>query len=253
MSQIPVYAAAVAGQPGNAGQVNQLLGAHTALVAYGTGTVQASQTTASTSYQSTSGQWLAQQFMTGASQTAIGQVRLQLSAVGGSPTSAAIPPLTLGLYADSGGLPTGSALAAATVNDEWVYSSGYWVTLPLMVAGLSPGTHYQLVVSSVGTSSHYYVWHQSNQIAGAATAPDGITWTSGAFGLVYQVYDNSGVGVLPTMLAGDGGQRWTQFTYNAQGLPVTITEFTAGQNGSSSYLYSSRSLTYNGGQLTGVN
>lgn len=253
MSQIPAYAAAVSGQPGNAGQVNQLLGAHTSLVAYGVGTVQASQTTASTSYQTTAGQWLAQQFMTGGVQTAIGQVRLQLSTVGGSPTSAVIPPLTLSLYADLGGLPTGSALASVIVNEEWIYSAPYWVTLPLMATGLTPGTFYQLVVSPVGTSSQYYVWHQSNQIAGSSTSSDGVTWTASSYGLVYQVFDNAGAGVLPTLITGDNGQRWTQFTYTAQGLPATVTEFTAAQNGSSSYLYSTRSLTYSGGLLTGVN
>lgn len=248
----PIYLAATTGSTSNSGQINQFLVAHTAQIISGLGVVQASQTTGSSVYQSTVGQWISQSFTTGVSQTGISQILLQISDVGGSPTLPLIPVLTVSLYADGGGLPTGSALASATVSNEYVYSSGFWVTIPLAVSGLTSSTVYHLVTAPVGTSGHYYTWQQSNQVAGAAISVDGISWTASSYGMMYQVYDNSGTNPYPTMIYEDNGNRWTQFTYNAQGLVTQITEFTAGQT-PTSYLYGTRTLTYTNGLLTGVN
>lgn len=249
MSAIPAYQAATTGQPGNAGAVNQFLGAHNASFVY-QGTQQSAQTTASTVYLSTAGQWIGQAFTTAAGQTTVGSVMLQVSTVGGSPFSAAIPPLTVGIYADNNGSPTGSALGSATVNDEYVYSASYWVLIPLAATGLTAGTPYHLVTQPVGTSSAYYVWHQSNQTLGAVTSTDGANWTIQGYGMTFQVYDQATTGQLQ-FTVDDTGTRWARFTYGPQNRISQITEYTSGQT-AASYLYSTRSLSYSNGLVTGV-
>lgn len=248
MAQTPPWLAASSGFAGEAGQINQFLGQHTATWVYA-GAQQSAQTTGTGVYQSTQTQYLSQSFTTGVSQTAIGQVWLQLSAVGGSPTSAPINPLTVGVYASSGGAPTGTALGSVTVPEQYVYSAPFWLPIPLIVTGLTPSTLYELQVSIVGTPGHYYAWQQSNQILGAATSPDGVTWTTQAYGLMYQVFDQSVSGRIQFIFE-DGGARWTQFTYNAAGQYSTITESTTAQNGVN--FYSTRTLAYTNGLLTVV-
>ena len=245
MSAIPAWLAATTGQPGNAGAVDQFLGRHDTQLIY-QGAQQDGQTTGGAVYSSTSGTWLAQAFTpTG---PAVGSLLLQIGAVGGSPASTLIPPLTVSIYADADGLPTGDPLASVQVGSEYVYSAAFWVAIPLAAAALTPGTAYQIVTTPAGGAGHYYAWQQSTQPAGASTSPDGVTWTPAAYGLLYQVYDQSAAGPL-TGIVEDDGARWTQFTYNTTGQLATITEFTAGQAG---YLYSSRTLTYSGGLLIGV-
>jgi hypothetical protein len=246
VSTIPTMQAAVPGQPGNAGLITQFLATHNAAFIYSGQALISSQSTGAGVYQSTQSQWLAQTITTGVSQTAIGSVALQMSAVGGSPTSALITPLTIGLYADASGQPTGSALATATVSCQYVYSAPFWVTIPLL-ATVTASTAYHLVASPAGTASHYYAWQQSNQPSGAATAPDGTTWTNQTYGLMYQVYDATATGQL-TAIGEDG--LLTQFTYTAVGLIATVTQYATAQNGGS--IVSSGALSYSNGLFTGV-
>lgn len=248
MSTIPTLQAAASGQPGNAGLINQFLASHNAQFVWSGQALISSQSTGSGVYQSTQSQWLAQTIVTGNSQTLIGSVSLQLSAVGGSPTSALIAPLTVGLYADASGLPTGSALATATVSSQYVYSQPFWMNVPL-AATVTASTTYHLVTNLVGTSGHYYVWQQSNQTQGAATAPDGVTWTGQAFGLMYEVFDQTASGQL-SAISEDSGQVITTLTYNSLGQIATITEYAVTQNSSS--ITSSGILSYTNGLLTGV-
>lgn len=248
MSQVPTMLAQSPGWPTNAGAVGQFLGAHNAFLMYSGAVVQTSQATGSGVYQPTASQWLSQTITTGSSQTVLGSIGLQLSAVGGSPTLALIPPVTVGLYADLGGVPTGSALATATVSCQYVYSSPFWLQVPFGAA-VTASTTYNVVVSPVGSSSHYYVWQQSNQSQGAATAPDGVTWTTQAYGLMYEVFDATSTGQL-LAISEDGGQLVTQFTYTSLGQIATVTQYAATQ--SSSSITSSGTLSYTNGLLTGV-
>lgn len=248
MSTIPTLLAAGSGQAGNAGLVTQFLAAHNASFAYSGRALISSQATGSGVYQSTQSQWLAQKFTAGAGQTVVGSVGLQLSTVGGSPTSALIAPLTVGLYADSGGLPSGSALATAVVSCQYVYAQPFWVSVPL-AATVTASTVYHLVVSMVGTASHYYVWQQSNQVTGAATAPDGVTWTNAAYGLMFEVFDATSSGQLLSV-SEDSGSVITTFAYNSLGLIATISQYAVTQSGSS--IQSSGTLSYSDGLLTGV-
>lgn len=248
MSQIPAYQAAASGQPTQAGGVGQFLGAHNAVFVYSGALVVSSQATGSGTYQSSQSQWLSQTITTGSTQTVIGSVNLQLSVVGGSPTLPLVAPLTIGLYADAGGLPSGSAIASAIVSCQYVYSGPFWVPVPLG-ATVTPSTVYHLVASPVGTSSHYYAWQQSNQAQGAATAPDGVQWSLATYGLMYQVLDSTATGSL-LAIYDDGGALITQFTYTALGQLATVTQTAVAQGGSS--ITSSGTLSYTNGFFTGV-
>jgi hypothetical protein len=248
VSTVPTLQAAASGQPGNAGLVGQFLAAHNTAFVYSGAQVVVSQATGSGVYQSTQAQWLSQTIVTGSSQTVIGSIGLQLSTVGGSPTSALIAPLTVGLYADSGGLPSGSALAAATVSCQYVYGQPFWAVIPLS-ATVTASTQYHLVTNLVGTSGHYYVWQQSNQTTGAATAPDGVTWTQQPYGLMYEVLDQTASGQL-LAISEDNGAVLTSFTYNSLGQIATVTQFATTQSGGS--ISSSGTLSYTSGLLTGV-
>lgn len=250
MGANPTYLAAVAGQGANAGAVNQFLGSHSAQFLYTGGAVQTQAGTGTSIYQSTATQWYSQLISTASTQTGIGSVNLQISAVGGSPTSQLIAPLVVSLFADSGGLPTGSALATATVTSTFVYTAPFWLTVPLIATGLTPSTFYHIVVQEVGSSSHYYAWQQSNTGFGTLTSPDGATWTTQAYGLMYQIFDLSGTGQLAYIFE-DGGARWSQISYNSQGLISQIVEYTTAQT-ATGYLQGTRTLTYTNGFLTGV-
>lgn len=245
MPTTATWQAATPGQPTWSGHVGQFLGCHSAQLVY-PGAQQAGQATGSAVYTSTAGVWLGQAFTPTGSQT--GQVWVQVSAVGGSPVTALLQPLTVSLYADTGGLPSGSPLATTTVGCEYVYTAPFWVPL-LLPTTVTPGVTYHIVTTAVGTTTGYYAWQQSNQQSGAATSPDGTTWTPAAYGLMYQVYDQSAAGPAVGIIE-DGGARWTQLTYTPAGQLATISEFTAGQAGG--YLYSTRALTYNGALLIGV-
>ena len=246
----PVWLGASAGYTAYGGQVNQNLVTHNSVWTYSGSAVAAEQATGRAMYVTSASQYLAQSFTTGAAQTTVGAVWLQISAVGGSPITATITPLVVGIYASAGGLPTGAALATATLVEQSVYSAPFWVPLPL-VGTVTPSTVYQLVVSPAGTTGAYYVWQESNQPAGASTAPDGVTWTQQPYGFMYQVFDNTGTTGPVLSMIDDGGERYVQFTYNTSALPATLTEYVQTQNGVGQT--QARTFTYSNGQLIGVN
>lgn len=248
MSTIPTLLAASSGQAGNASLTGQFLASHNATFVWSGQALVSSQATGSGVYQSTQSQWLSQSITTGSSQTSVGSIALQLSTIGGSPTSALIAPITVGLYADSSGQPTGSALATVTLTCQYVYSSPFWVTVPFGLA-VTASTPYHVVTSLVGAAGHYYVWQQSNQSQGAATAPDGVTWANQTYGLMYEVFDQTATGRV-TAISEDSGAVITQFTYNALGQIASVTQSAVTQSGAS--ISSSGTLSYSNGLLTGV-
>ncbi|NUP47560.1 MAG: hypothetical protein HOW97_09655 [Catenulispora sp.] len=249
MAISPAWQPAVVGAQGTAGHVNQFLVGHESTVSYG-GTLQGSSAPGSGVYSSTQTQWLSQQFVTAAAQTTVGYVRLQISDVGGSPTLALIPSLTVELYADSLGLPTGPVLASATVTGQYLYSQPWWATIPLAASGLTAGTPYQIVTSMAGAAGHYYVWQHSTTAGGSGTSPDGTTWTANSFGLMYQIFDqNGGASTMPLILDEDNGLRVTSFTYNASNQLASISTYTTSSAGTVAY---AASLTYSNGLITGV-
>lgn len=252
MSNIPTYKAAVVGQRGNAGLINQFLAAHNSTFIYNSATLLDNETTGIAAYLSTNGQYISQSFMTGVAQTTIGEVWLQVSTVHGSAITDNISPLVLSLYADSGGQPTGSALATTSLTETVIYGSSFWVVFPLTKMGLTPTTTYHLVTSPVGNSTSYYVWQKNNQVGGASTSPDAIVWTSQTFGMMFQVYDQTAVeGATLRAIISDDGARVIQYTYNTVGLIATVTEYTINQLGTGS-LNDTRTYTYANGLLTGI-
>lgn len=248
MVNTPVWLAATSLATGQAGQVNQFHGTHSSVWVYSGAALISQQATGSSTYQPSYTQYYAQQFTTGVSQTTVGYVTLQASTVGGSPTTATINPLVVSLYANSGGAPTGSALATGSITEPQVYSSGFWVQVPVYATGLSGSTEYWLVITEVGTATAYYALQESNQVAGALTSPDGVTWTAAAYGLMYQIFDTTSSGQL-TQIIDDGGARTTNLTYTS-GKLTGITEYVAGQSGAT--FQSTRTLTYSNGTLVGM-
>lgn len=247
----PTWRAASVGQRGDSGLITQFLGGHGASWVYANpGPIQSQQGTGSAVYQSLQSGYVSQAITTGASQTAIGLVALQLSTVGGSAITATISPLTVSLYAASSGLPVGDPLASVQLAETYVYAGAFWLTVPLLATGLSPSSIYCLVATGAGTSSAYYAWQRSNQASGVATSPDGSTWTPQAYGLMYQVYGPGGSGQVQSIVS-DGGARITNLAWSGTTL-TGITEFTIAQDGTT--LTSNRTLTYAAnGLLTGVN
>ena len=246
----PSWLAAAINYPARPGQINQFLGSHSSAWTYTGNVLQSSEIIGDSVYQSTFGQSMAQTISTTANQTTIGSVLLQLSTVGGSPINTTIPPITIGLYANSNGTPTGSVITSVNLTVQYVYLSTFWVSVPLTATGLTAGTPYQLVITPVGSATNYYVWQQSNQTSGASLSTDGLTWNEEAFGFMYQVYDQSGTIWPPLTLVDDDGARVTTFSYNGTNQLTGISESVVAQDGSS--FFSSRTISYSGLLPTGI-
>lgn len=241
MTAIPSWLGATAGQGAQAGQINQLLGAHAVTYLYAA-TQRAAQSTAGSGSVNSNGTWIAQSFTTAVGQTAVGRVVLTL-AVTGSPT-----PLTVGLYANSGGAPTGSALVSAAVPKEFLTGTGTAFSIPLP-ATVTASTTYWIVTTAVGSAGNLFSWSKSNQTSGASTSANGTAWTAQAYGLLYQVYDQTATGNL-THTFEDSGARWTGLGYNTNNSVKSLQEYTVAQ--SSGYIQANRTLTYSSGLLIGV-
>jgi hypothetical protein len=247
----PTWQAASATFGANAGHVNQFLTTHSSTFSYTGNAIKSQHGTGIAVYSDTLTQMLSTSFITTSTQVAVGSVNVQLSTIGGSPTLPLINPITFSIYADLGGLPTGSALVSNTVSNNYVYSSPFWVTIPLPVGGLASLTTYHIVATMVGTASHYYVWQRSNQGTGAATSVNGgATWVAQTYGLMYQILDQTNTGLIQYIYE-DGGARTIQLSYNSQNRPTQITEFTSAQ-ATAGYLQGTRNINYTNGFVTGV-
>lgn len=246
MTSTPTWQAATSGQPPLAQHANQILGTHTVQVLY-TGVEQASQSTAGAGSASSNGLWIAQQFTSGASQTAVGYVVLTLTA--GSSLGANLGPLTVGLYASAGGAPSGAPLVTTTVTAEYAAGAPSPLLIPLPAA-VAPSTSYWIVTAPAGGATYSYAWAHSNQTSGASTSATGSAWTAQSYGLLFQVWDQAPV--LPQVgTREDGGARWTAQTVNGSGQITMLAEYTAGQT-TGGYLQSVRTVTYSGNDMTGV-
>jgi hypothetical protein len=246
------WQSATAAQPTLAAQVNQFLGIHASQIIY-TGVTTSSQTTPGATSTSTNGLWLAQSFSTAGGQTAIG---ILFNAISTATTSgASLAPTTLSLYANAAGAPTGGALMSVTITAEYAnLATGATATnsaiYPLPITGLTASTTYWLVLAAAGNVSNSYTWYRSNQVSGASTSPNGSTWTAQGYGFVYQVADQTAVG-LQNATWEDGGARWTATRHGAGNLNSAYGEYTAGQT-AAGYTQSYRNLTYSGSLLTNV-
>lgn len=234
----PVWQSPTTGQPTLAAHVNQFLTIHPSQLLYAA-TRTSSQTTAGVGNVSTNNTWLAQSFTTGASQTAVGYVTLQLGA--STSSGSLLPPTTVSIYTNSAGAP-GTALVSTTVTAEFAFQGPLNLPIPVPVTGLSVSTQYWIVVKSSTVGTGNYSLNKSNQVSGASTSPNGTAWTAQAFGFLYQVFDQTASGTL-TFNYSDSGARWVWYSYNTNGSFHNIAEFTAGQT-TAGYLQSFRTAIY---------
>lgn len=250
MVTTPTWLAATAGSVPQAGQINQFLGTHNTQLLY-TATQISAQTTAGAAQNASQAGWTAQSITTGGAQTTIGYVSLNVSSIG-TTSGANLLPSTISLYNSSAGAPAGSPIVSTTVPVEYYPpTTGAFINIPLPATGLSTGTPYWIVMPQVGSSSFHYDWFRNNVGSGASTSPNGLTWTSQGYGMLFKVFDQSAVTPL-TATWEDSGARWTTMTYNATtGQLLTYNEYTAGQS-TAGYVMSDRTLTYTSGLLTGV-
>jgi len=238
----PVWLGATTGYDGQAGQVNQFLASHAVTYLY-QGVQKSAQITSAAGTQASNGLYIAQSFTTASGQTVTGYVMVY-AAVAGSPA-----PWVISLQSDNSSAPSGTVLSSSAVPKEFATGIGGWVSVPLPATGLSASTRYWIVATAVGDSSDKYTWQKSNQVSGCSTSTNGTAWTAQAFGLMYQVYDQTPT----TPLAGtweDSGARWTWMTYTT-GMLTGLEEYTAGQT-ADGYTASNRTLSYSGSLLTGV-
>jgi hypothetical protein len=239
---VPAWQAPTAGEVALAGHVNQLLAAHAVSYVW-TGAVQAQQATPGSGAVRSDGLWLAQSFTAGASQAAAGYVVVTIGSAG-SPD-----PWAVSLQADSAGQPSGTALVTTLVPVEFAQASSVAVAVMLPVTGIVPSAAYWVVAQAQGDVADYFTWSKSNQVSGASTSPDGVTWTPQSYGLLYQEYDTSAVPPLAGTWE-DSGARWTALDYSGSEV-VNLYEFTQGQT-AAGYTASLRSLQYASGLLTGA-
>jgi len=237
---IPAWLGATSGQAAQAGQVNQFLGAHAITYLY-QGAIQDSQTTAGSGNGSTAGgTYLAQKFTTGSSQTKLGYA---LANVLGGTTGF---PLSMSVYASSGGAPTGSPLITVLAPSEYIAFGPTYLLFPLPLT-VTASTVYFLVATPPASGT--YTWAKSNQASGTYTSTNGTLWTAQTYGLEYQIFDQSATGPL-TATWEDAGSRWLWLGYNASNQVSKLSEYTVAQ--ASGYVTSNRALSYSGTLLTGV-
>jgi hypothetical protein len=137
---------------------------------------------------------------------------------------------------------------STTVPTSYLTAGGATVSIPVPVNMLTPSTQYWLVVPAVGDPSNFYTWNRNNQVSGASTSPDGVTWTPQAYGFIYNVFDLTlGSGSLAHTWE-DSGARWLDLVSTAANVPTALTEYTVAQ-AANDYVYSSRTLTYDSSGL----
>jgi len=244
----PTWQAATSGQLPKANQVNQLLGTHQVQILY-PALRKANQSTAGSGTQQSNGTYIAQSFTTAVGQTQVGYVVLTISTTGG--LTGLLPPTALSIHANNAGAPAATALQTVTIASEYVATGPSTSIFPLPTTGLTASTTYWLVINASGDSTHHFNWSKSNQVSGCSTSTNGTTWTAQAFGLLYEVWDQTISGTTPILTWQDGGARWSSLTYNADNTVATVAEYTAGQT-STGYVQSYRNITYSGGSMTAV-
>lgn len=151
---------------------------------------------------------------------------LRLGTVSGS--------VTASLYATSGDLPTGSALASASITASTITTSaaGAWYTFDFGDVAVSPGGQYAIVISHGGTSA-------SNTIAWRCSGSD-------AYGSGRGCYKYSGGSwVVYSSYARD-----FSFYVYGYGLPTGVAGSTASSVGSTSFYASSSVSGDNGATIT---
>jgi hypothetical protein len=238
----PAWNAVVVGSPFAAGNINQFLGTHdvNAYIYQGVSTLDGVSSGTGTVYTNSgsAAQYIDQPFTTAVGQTTLTRIDIYVGANVGDGADT-----TIGIYADSGGAPTGTALASYVLPKEFDLNG--WVSMPFGLTGLSASTLYHILIEGTTDTSNYSGFADGTTInAAAQTSPTGIggTWTTLGKELAYNICAGTN-GLLRNTIE-DGGARWVGLDYTAEKL-TTIREY----NGT---FRSVRTLTYTGGILTSV-
>ena len=229
-----------------AAQQAAFLGVHKAQMLYA-GTLGSAQSIGGSGTTNSNSLYIAQSFTTGAAQTTIGYVLLNMAALTGS--GGLLGPMTVGLYANTAGAPTGAALISIQAAAEYVFPAPTFTIFPLPITGLSPSTTYWIVTQPAGNSTYNFQWGKSNQTSGTSTSTNGSTWTAQTYGSLYAVYDQTATGLL-TAIWEDSGARWQTFYYSTTNEVSSLGQYTVAQ--SSSYQQGYRNFSYSSGILSGV-
>jgi hypothetical protein len=240
----PAWLGATTGSAPSASQVNQLLGTHASSIVY-TGTERDNQSTTGVGAVNSNGLWIAQSFTAGATY-ATGRAVMTF-AVTGTPNQ-----WVISIQGNTGGAPSGTIVSASAVAfpDDFATGSATALSVPLTGASLVSGTTYWLVANAVGDVSNFFSWSKSNQVSGASTSTNGTAWTAQAYGLLFQVWDNTVV-QPPVHTYEDSAARWTTFAWTAGNQPSKLSEYTVAQ-AANDYVASTRSFTYSGTSLTTI-
>jgi hypothetical protein len=238
----PTWLAASPGSPPQAAQVNQFLGAHAVTFIY-TGNQKDAQLTVGAGSTASNGLYVAQSFTAGGTYT-LGRFTLLVS-VTGTPA-----PLTLTVRPDNAGAPSATILSTVTVPYGWIGAGSALVSFPAPNVAVVSGTKYWLVGAAVGDVSNFYSYFKSNQVTGASTSVNGTAWAAQAFGDVFFTSDLTVTGPLAHTWE-DSGAHWTGIGTNANTTVSGLNEYTAAQV-ANDYVFSKRSLTYTGADLTKV-
>lgn len=235
----PVWLAATSGQTGNAGQVNQFFGTHPSTFIY-TGTSQNAQTTAGSGGTNSNSLYIAQSFTAGSTYTTA-RVVLTL-AVTGTPS-----PAVISIQTSSSGAPSGTVLGTTSLPPGFLSGAATAISIPL-IASLTSASVYWIVINAIGDVSNFYTWSKSNQVSGTSTSTNGSTWTTQAYGSLYNVFSGATGSLLHAY--DDSGARWCTFAYNSNGTISSLSEYVVAQN--SSYQQSVRTFNYTGTLLTSI-
>lgn len=244
LTNAPTYLAAKSDgtQVAQAGQINQSLGLH-ALSVINTGTLQVGTQGASASpgpVWSLASYWLDQPFTLPAHIDTVNRIEVALEAMGTGVD------VTATLQADSGGLPSGTALATVTIPAQFLPTQrSRMVSLPLQATGLTQSGVYHLVLQMAGTSGNTLVAPQGGAGLGTLqTSTDGKTWTAQTgVELIVGVYAGD---ASPTRNVYESSTAWAELEHDASGHLVGAYEMVQGAR-------TAHRLNYSGyGRLTQI-
>lgn len=226
------------------GDIEQFLGAHEVQIAY-QGTSNVSNTTAQASQYSTNGLFLDQPFVLPNNVSEVDRVELRMALVGAGTD------VVVQLEADSGGNPSGTALAIVTVPLDFLASGVRWVSVPLYATGLTGGATYHIVVNAAGDATNSMNFGASGSATPALkTSTNGSTWSATATQLMFNVFIGN-TGPIRNVVE-DAGARWVECAVDSLNRISALYEYVGSFRNSRTVSYDATVVAPTG-YLTKVN
>lgn len=208
------------------------------------GQTQATSNTTSDSINSTTA-WRAQTFTPTTGQDNVGQVVINITNTSLSAT------MQCGIYATSGGVPTGAALGTATALTS--FSSGDLTFAFATPVSVTPGTVYAIVIYLSAYGSGSFAWNYQNTDVYATgqrctSANSGGTWTGDATADFRFTVSYRGIAGEPVYVSNTtGGLSLTPGTYNQiMGYAISTTQMMVQPRMKSIYATFTASITGTG-------